>query len=306
MAATTDPAPSLPSRQQLEPGLIRISAANPSPMTQTGTNTYLLGHSDIAVIDPGPLLPAHLDAILAAVPPGGRISHILVTHAHLDHSALAPALARQTGAPVLAFGDAAAGRSPTMQTLAGSPDNLGGEGVDFGFQPDRTLTDGETLLGSDWQIDAIWTPGHFSGHLSFAWGDRLFTGDHVMGWASSLISPPDGDLAAYMRSLRRLQQRHDSVFYPGHGAPVTAPAERLDWLTRHRLDRGAAVIAALTNRYRSITSLTDQVYHDTPTALRAAAARNLFAHLIDLTERNLATPDRTLSFTARYKRAGTP
>ncbi|MCB2137247.1 MAG: MBL fold metallo-hydrolase, partial [Rhodobacteraceae bacterium] len=187
----------------LAPGLRRVLAPNPSPMTFRGTNTYILGEDAVAVIDPGPESEAHLAALLAAIGDAGRISHILVTHAHLDHSPLARRLARLSGAPVLAFGAAEDGRSARMAALAASGHAGGGEGVDTAFRPDCRLSDGDRIEGAGWVLEAIHTPGHFAGHLSFLWGDRVFSGDHVMGWASSLVSPPDGDMGAYMRSLDR-------------------------------------------------------------------------------------------------------
>ncbi len=242
------------------------------------------------MIDPGPDDPRHLAAILAALAPGETVSHILVTHAHLDHSPLSRALSAATGAPVLAFGDAEAGRSPAMQRLAAAGMMRGGEGVDAGFRPDIALPDGAVVEGPDWSLRAIHTPGHFGNHLSFATlldGIAVvLTGDHVMGWASSLVSPPDGDMRAYMQSLDRLAEESADRFYPAHGAPVDAPAARLDFLRRHRLDREAQILAALDDGPADIATLAGRVYRDTPPALMPAARRNLLAHLIDLTERN--------------------
>ncbi len=168
--------------EPLGPGLRRILAPNPSPMTYRGTNTYLLGTRDLAVIDPGPDHPAHLSAILASVESGQRITHILVTHSHLDHSPLAPVLAAQTGAPVLAHGDASTGRSAVMQDLAEAGLTQGGEGVDRTFRPDIVLAGQDVIDGHGWQLTAHWTPGHFGNHMSFATENIVFTGDLVMGW----------------------------------------------------------------------------------------------------------------------------
>ena len=182
-------------------------ALNPAPMTFRGTNTYLLGRSDIAVIDPGPDHKGHLQAILGALHPGQRITHVIVTHTHLDHSPLARPLAEATGAPVIGFGGPHAGRSEIMRSLAaaGLPD--AGEGVDMRFAPDRTVAEGNRIAGPDWELEVIHTPGHLGNHISLGWQDACFTGDHVMGWASSLISPPDGDLSDFMTSCRRLGKR---------------------------------------------------------------------------------------------------
>ncbi|MDT8853690.1 MBL fold metallo-hydrolase [Paracoccaceae bacterium Fryx2] len=287
----------------LELGLRRVLAPNPSPMTLWGTQTHLIGEGDVAVLDPGPALPGHLAAILAALRPGERIRHILVSHAHLDHSPLARPLAEATGAEVLAFGPATAGRSPQMQRLA-EAGMAGGEGVDHGFAPDRCLEDGERLEGDGWVLEAIHTPGHMGNHLCFAWGDRLFSGDHVMGWSSSLVSPPDGDMGAYLRALERLAARDWRVLHPAHGAPVPAPAARLAFLAEHRRQRETAILAALDEApQRTLPALTARVYHDTPAALKPAAARNLLAHLIDLAERNLVIATPSLSADARFSRA---
>jgi hydroxyacylglutathione hydrolase len=253
-------------------------------MTQRGTNTYLLGAGDVTVIDPGPDLAAHLGAILAALAPGERIAQILVTHAHLDHAPLARGLARETGAPVLAFGDAAAGRRAAPLPRGFDRGLGGGEGVDAAFVPDEALPDGAVIDTAAGPVTAIWTPGHFGNHLSFAWGDALFSGDLVMGWASSLISPPDGDLAAYMHSLERLAARGERVFYPGHGAPVTDPAARLAELAHHRRQRGAEIAAALADGPQTVADLTRRIYRDTPPALHRAATRNVLAHLIEMAD----------------------
>ena len=189
----------------LEPGLRRILAPNPSPMTFRGTNTYLLGETDIAVIDPGPQDTAHLEAILAAIGPGQRITHVLVSHAHLDHSPLARPLADRCGAPVLAFGRAEEGRSALMQALADQGLMGGSEGVDTCFEPDQRLTDGDEIHGAGWTLIALHTPGHMANHLAFGWGGVLFSADLVMGWATSLVSPPDGDLTQFMASCAKLR-----------------------------------------------------------------------------------------------------
>lgn len=293
-----DPRPGV--AQELEPGLRRILAPNPSAMTHGGTNTYLLGTRGLAVIDPGPDLPAHLQALLAALRPGQSVTHILVTHAHRDHSGLAPALARATGAPVLAYGDALAGRSAVMQALAAQGLAGGGAGLDPEFAPDRALTDGETVAGDGWQITALWTPGHSAGHLSLAWNDAVFSGDTVMGWASTLVSPPDGDLSAFLASTRRLQALGARRFYPGHGAPVTDPSGRCAWLLAHRAEREAQILAELARSPRDAAGLAAAIYTEIPPALRPAAERNVLAHLIDLATRNRVVATPVLSATARF------
>ncbi|WP_027243759.1 MBL fold metallo-hydrolase [Leisingera daeponensis] len=289
---------------ELDPGLRRILAPNPSPMTFRGTNTYLIGSSGLAVIDPGPDSAPHLDAILAAVQPGQRITHIIVTHSHLDHSPLARGLSQATGAPVYAFGGAGAGRSAVMSELAASGLAEGGEGIDTGFAPDITVRDSDVIGGDGWDLEVIHTPGHLGNHIALAWNDTCFTADHVMGWASSLVSPPDGDLTDFMASCRRLRQRSWRVFHPGHGAPVTDPAGRLDWLIAHRQSREAAILQALGQAPATARALAEQIYTETPPALLKAAERNVFAHLVDLSGRGLAAPQETLSAAAVFARCG--
>lgn len=274
----------------LEPGLRRVVAPNPSPMTERGTNSYILGEGAVAVIDPGPDLPAHFEALTAALAPGEAVSHILVTHSHLDHSPLARRLSAATGAPVLAFGTHLDGRSEAMARLAAAGTVGGGEGIDAAFAPDIRLADGDRVTGTTWEVEALHTPGHIANHLCFAWGGALFTGDHVMGWRSSLVSPPDGDLTAFMTSCRRLQGRRDRVYYPGHGAPISTPADRLAWLIDHRLAREAQILDALRQGPADAATLARQIYVDTPALLLAAATRNVLAHLVDLTERGLVAP----------------
>ena len=270
-----------------DPRLTLLRAPNPSPMTGEGTNTWLLAEGEaVVLIDPGPALDAHLRAILAALA-GHPLAAILVTHAHLDHSALAPGLAAATGAPVLAFGPAGSGQSALMARLEAEGLTGGGEGIDRIFRPDRCLTDGEVLQLGPLQIEVLHTPGHMSNHLCFACDGLLFSGDLAMGWASSLVSPPDGDMGAYMASLRRLAARDWRAMLPGHGAPVADAAARLAELITHREAREAAVLAALTAGAADAATLAAAIYHDAPAALLPAARRNVLAHLLDLADRNL-------------------
>ncbi|MCC5991282.1 MAG: MBL fold metallo-hydrolase [Rhodobacteraceae bacterium] len=287
---------------QIEPGLRLIRANNPSAMTGAGTNSYIIGSGQVCVLDPGPADPQHLRAIMAALQPDEQVAAILVTHSHLDHSPLARELADATGAPVLGFGDSASGRSDLMADLAAQGVAGGGEGVDADFRPDRLLGDQEEFGVGEESLRAIWTPGHMGNHLCFAWRGAVFTGDHVMGWASSLISPPDGDLGAYMRSLEKLRDEGARALYPGHGAPIPDAAARIAELAAHRQARSAAILAQLAHGPAGIAELVAAIYTDTPAELHPAAARNVHAHLIDLCERGLVAADPLPAPSARYRR----
>ena len=282
----------------LEPGLRRLIAPNPSPMTERGTNTYLLGNAKaLAVIDPGPADDHHLAAILDAV--GDReVTQILVTHAHLDHSPAARPLARRTGAPVLAYGDALTGQSERMEGLR---DLGGGEGVDAAFRPDRRLADGEVIETPAGPVTCLWTPGHFGNHMAFLWNGAAFSGDLVMGWASTFISPPDGEIAAFLASCHRLKDHIPRQLYPGHGAPVDDPAERIDWLIAHREAREAQVMAALSDSPGTPAAIARRIYVDMPHAMLPAAARNVLAHLIDLADRGRVKPDGSIHPDATFR-----
>lgn len=283
----------------LEPQLRLVLAPNPSPMTYLGTNTYILGTDQLCVIDPGPDIDAHLDALLTAI--GQKpVSHIIVTHNHLDHSPLAKRLSDATGAKIHAFGDHLAGRSAIMSRLANQGLAGGGEGIDLDFSPDVLLKDGETIETADWHLKIFHTPGHIGNHISLIWGDAIFTGDHVMGWASSLVSPPDGDLTDFMASCTALQSVPARVYYSGHGAPIDAPIARLDWLIAHRKSREAQIRNHLTLGSATPTEITECIYLGVAPALQAAAQRNVFAHLIDMHQRGLITASPALAQSAAY------
>ncbi|MEM9392777.1 MAG: MBL fold metallo-hydrolase [Pseudomonadota bacterium] len=302
MSGARQPRP--PVLTKPEPGLRCVLADNPSPMTYWGTNSYIVGNGEVAVIDPGPADPGHLESIKNALRVGEKITHIFVTHAHLDHSSGARLLSGQTGAKVYAFGPATAGRSERMARLAQSGEIAGGEGVDAQFMPDQALEDGASIAGGDWSLTALWTPGHFSNHLSFSWDARgcVFTGDLVMGWASSLVSPPDGDLGAFMRSLDRLSDRtEDRVYYPGHGAPVLQPHARVSELRAHRQVRHQQILAELRQAPGSATDLAHRIYTETPAALLPAAARNVQAHLLEMVENSEAECIGPLHAAAQYR-----
>lgn len=285
----------------LEPDVRMILAPNPSPMTYWGTNTYLLGRKDITVIDPGPNDPAHLKAILAALEPGQSIAQIVVTHSHKDHSPLAAELKAQTGAPILAFGDSYAGRSEAMLALLQTGDLGGGEGIDESFSPDQFVQDGDTISVEDQPLSVIHSPGHMGNHISLGFGDICFTGDHIMGWASSMVSPPDGDLTDFMRSCERLRAIDWRVFYAGHGDPIQTPNARLDWLIAHRQSREANILAALKGKPSDASGLAAAIYHDVDPKLLPAAERNVLAHLVDLYGRGIVRPKQAFEINATFE-----
>lgn len=299
----TDHTPQVGVPLTLTEGLRVLTCGNASPMTFTGTQTYLLGEVEIAIIDPGPADPAHLSAIEQAVE-GQTVSHIIVTHSHVDHSPLAGILSKKTGAPVYGFGPANAARSDLMNQLAVEGDLGGSEGIDPNFLPDTKIADGEGILGKEWALSAIHTPGHLSNHLCFSWSDNdtLFSGDHVMGWASTLVSPPDGDLTAFMASLKKLQARTEHTYYAGHGAPLFEAHNMLDYLLAHRLGREDQIMSRLQSAPLTVAELTADMYADISPQLHGAASRNVLAHLIDLFERGLVKPEGSFSHNARFRR----
>ena len=259
---------------KLERGIQRIIAPNASPMTYWGTNTYLVGQNSCAVIDPGPNDMSHFETIIEAAGGLDRITHIFVTHAHVDHSLGARTLAKMTGAPIYAYGPAHRGQSNLMTRLVADGLSSGGEGIDADFYPNVQLEDCETICGDGWTLEAIWTPGHISNHICLAFGDAVFSGDHVMDWSTSIVSPPDGDVGAFLESCEKLIARNDRIFYPGHGEPVTNPQERTRWLIDHRRQRERQIVDVLKSGPKSPTEIVRVIYTDIPVALYAAAERN--------------------------------
>lgn len=291
-------------RQDEMPKDLRILRAdNPGPLTGTGTNTYLLGRGDVVVIDPGPALQEHHRAILGALDPGERIAAVLVTHSHIDHTALARRLAREARAPLIGAGRAGSGRSALMDRLAANGLTGGGEGFDPDYAPDRVARGGERLAFGGLDIEVLQTPGHTGCHLAFAVGRALFAGDTVMGWATTVVSPPDGDMGAYLATLAGLAARDWQVIHPGHGPAIADPSARLADLIAHRRGREAAILSALTAAPATAATLAARVYTTTPPALMPAATRNVLAHLIDLTDRHLVTTAAALTPDSLFARA---
>ncbi len=262
--------------EQLEPGIARVLAHNPSAFTYHGTQTYLLGKRAIAVIDPGPDLPEHLDALVDAIA-GRPVAAIMCTHTHRDHSPAARPLAERTGAPIVGCAPLA------LETVGPRAD----ASFDGDYMPQRVLEDDEAIEVDGKAITAVATPGHTSNHLCFAFGDALFSGDHVMGWATTVVVPPDGDMAAYMRSLDRLRQREDRVYYPAHGPAVTRPQQYVRHLMGHRMQRENQIMKLVAEKRRSIADIVANAYPGLDPRLVAAAGGSVHAHLVDLERRGL-------------------
>lgn len=281
---------------RLSPLVRRLLAPNPGPMTFTGTCTYLVGAGrNLAVIDPGPDLPVHRDAIIAAAD-GARISHIVVTHTHRDHSPGARPLAVATGAQVVGCAPYAPAREPRpAERAAVAASN------DLDFAPDRVLGDGEAVQGDDYTLVAVATPGHTMNHLAFALPEEraLFSGDHVMAWSTTVIAPPTGSMSAFMASLERLRGRDEGVYWPGHGGPVRDPPRFLRALIHHRRQRERALLSRLAAGDQTVTELVATTYDNLDPRLSRAAGITVLAHLEELCARGLVRAEG-LGLEARY------
>lgn len=285
----------------LSPLVTRVLANNPSPFTFYGTGTYLIGQAALAVVDPGPDDPDHLDAILKAAN-GRPVTHILVTHTHIDHSPLAAALKARTGASTYAFGPH--GRDETGGVRVE-------EGGDMAFAPDFAVRDGDQIFGEGWTMRCVFTPGHTSNHMCFALEEEraFFPGDHVMGWSTTVVSPPDGDMNAYMASLEKLTARNDAVYYPTHGAPVGGPHDAMgrnpqDYvatLIAHRRDREDQILARLKAGDETIPAMVEVMYADVDKRLHPAAAHSVFGHLVAMTADGRVVTDGPPSPHGRYR-----
>jgi glyoxylase-like metal-dependent hydrolase (beta-lactamase superfamily II) len=264
--------------EQLEPLVTRILAPNPSPFTYTGTQTHLVGTTDLAVIDPGPDDAAHVAALVSAIA-GRPVTAIVITHTHRDHSPAARALKEATGAPIVGCAPLA------LEDLGPRADAA----FDADYAPDRVLVDGESVSGEGWTLTAIATPGHTSNHLAFELPETkvLFSGDHVMGWSTTIVSPPDGDMAAYMASLDKLMHRDDRIYYPAHGDPVENPRRLVRGMIGHRKQREGQILRLLRERARPILAMVELMYVGIDPRLFPAAERSVLAHLIDLRDRSL-------------------
>ena len=289
--------------EQLENDLVVITADNASPMTFTGTRTYILGTENLIVIDPGPNNEAHLRSIMKYI--GKRkVTNILLTHSHIDHSPLSRQLKTETGARIIGFGSADEARTSFMKRLSSSLDLGGEEGIDKGLVLDEKVSDEQTLKLNNYSIEVVHTPGHLSNHICFSLKERkiLFSGDHVMGWATTLISPPDGDLGSFMNSLEKLVAREEVIYYPGHGKPLKEPRKMVLAQIKHRRDREKQILNSISDISRTPAEIVDKVYVDLNPMLKAAAVRNVLAHLIDLYERDKVSTDK-FSQTAKFSQS---
>ena len=272
----------------VDPLVTRILAPNPSPFTHTGTQSYLVGTTDVAVIDPGPDDPAHVQALLDAIA-GRPVVAILCTHTHRDHSPAAATLKAATGAPVV-------GCAPLTMNDAGPRADAA---FDTAYAPDRVLAEGEGVSGTGWTLEALATPGHTSNHLAFALPEAqaLFSGDHVMGWSTTVVAPPDGDMGAYMASLEKLMGRDERIYFPGHGDAVENPQRFVRGLLGHRKQREGQILRLLGTGERAVPAMVARMYAGLDPRLLPAAERSVLAHLYDLRQRGLVREEEGQAWT---------
>ncbi len=269
---------------EVSPLVRRVMADNPSNFTYHGTGTYIVGRGEVAVIDAGPALPRHVDAILEAMA-DETVTHQFITHTHSDHSPAARLLKEATGAQTWAFGPHGSGRAEAAAVVE--------EGVDHAFTPDHRVRHGDFIEGADWTVECVFTPGHTSNHMCFALCEEktLFSGDHVMGWSSTVVSPPDGDMAAYMRSLDLLLERDDTYFRPTHGPAITDPKTHVAALIEHRRDREAQILTCLEKSITTIPEMVGVMYAGVDRALHPAARNSVLAHIVHMIETDRITCD---------------
>ncbi|MEM1435718.1 MAG: MBL fold metallo-hydrolase [Pseudomonadota bacterium] len=279
----------------VDQGIRRVIANNPSAFTFAGTGTYIIGTGDVAVIDPGPKDQAHIDALLAATA-GERITHILITHTHMDHSPGTELLLQHCDARTYGYGPHGAGKAEEGVAVE--------EGGDMAFVPDEEIRDGDLISGESWSVECVYTPGHTSNHMCFAHRESgaLFTGDHVMGWSTSVISPPDGDMAAYMASLEKLLTRDDRVYWPTHGPCIDEPKPHVEAFIAHRREREVQIFKCIDEGVHSIKAMVPLMYQGTPEFLYPAAARSVFAAIEYMVQRGELVTDSALSLDADYRR----
>ena len=279
--------------EQVAPMLRRIVARNPSPFTWHGTGTYVIGEGNVAVVDPGPDLPAHVDALLAALD-GETVTHLLVTHTHRDHSPACRPVQAATGARTSGFGRHGSGRIDVGMQVE--------EGADNDFVPDVLVAHGDVIRGDGWSVECVHTPGHTSNHLCYQLREHkaLFSGDHVMGWSTTIISPPDGDIASYLESLELLLERDDACYWPTHGPCVRDPKPLVRGLIAHRLERADEIRACLADGVHRVVDMVPRMYSELPVTMYPAAGRSVFSTLIYLIERGEVTCEGDLDASARF------
>jgi glyoxylase-like metal-dependent hydrolase (beta-lactamase superfamily II) len=280
---------------EVSPLIRRVTANNPGPFTYMGTGTYIVGRGEVAVIDPGPDMGEHLEAIQAAIP-GERVSHILVTHHHLDHSPLAKPLSQRTGAKV--WGRAVAG--PIVE------DAVKLEAGYDRFTPDIPLSGGEVIEGDGWTFEAIHTPGHTSNHICYALRQEnaLFSGDHIMGWSTTVVTPPDGNMGDYLSSLERVRERGFSTLWPTHGPPIREVEPFLDAYGAHRRDRERQILDRLAAGDTRIKAMVTVIYAAVDPRLHPAAAHSVLAHMIELVRSGRVATDGAPGLESDYRLAG--
>jgi glyoxylase-like metal-dependent hydrolase (beta-lactamase superfamily II) len=285
--------------EEVRPGIRRVLCNNPSPFTFTGTVSYIVGTGKVAIIDPGPDNATHAAALLNAVR-GETVTHILVTHTHRDHSPNTGRLKAATGATVYAEGPHRASR-PRHESEKHSPES----GADRDFKPDITVGDGDVIEGDGWQLEAVATPGHTANHLAFAWAGRSasFVGDHVMGWATSIVAPPDGSMLDYMASLERLAGRAEQLYFSGHGPEIPEGPRYVRFLIRHRQAREASILHRLAKGETDIPTMVRAIYIGIDPRLTTAAGYSVLAHLEDLVVRGLVATDGDPVIGATYRLA---
>lgn len=277
--------------------ITRITANNPSAFTFYGTNSYVIGRESLALIDPGPDDDeAHFETLMRVID-RRPVSHILISHTHRDHSPLAARLKAETGAPILAEGP----HRPARPLRTGEI-NLLDASADHDLRIDRILTDGEIIEGQGWSLEAVFTPGHCANHMAFGLRGTgvLFSADHVMAWATSIVAPPDGAMSDYMTSLDKLLTRDDTLYLPGHGGPVAQPARFVRGLKAHRKMRERAVLERVREGDATIPAMVAAIYRDTDPRLHGAAALSVLAHLEDLAARGLVGASPEIALDARY------
>ncbi len=289
--------------ERLEDDLVVITADNASPMTFTGTRSYVLGTDNLIIIDPGPASAEHFNSIMEYI--GKRkLTDIILTHSHVDHSPLSRRLKNETGASIIGFGSADEARTNFMKRLSSSLDLGGEEGIDKELALDEKVYDKQFLDRNNYRFEVIHTPGHLSNHICLSVKEKkaLFSGDHVMGWATTLISPPDGDLGSFIKSLEKLLTRDEKIYYPGHGKPLKEPKQMVLAQIAHRRDREKQILNSIAKISRTPEEIVDNVYIDLNPMLKRAAVRNVLAHLIDLYERGKVTVDE-FSISAKFSKA---